>query len=85
MSDEPRMAAAPWYAIGQLQRAFDSLAAGRDAADRAERPTLAAAGGSLAGAPGRTGSSTRPRRADDIAGPWGLRFVPALGGLAVRW
>ena len=32
MSDEPRMAASPAYAVGQLQRAFDSLAAAQDAA-----------------------------------------------------
>ena len=31
MPDEPRMAASPWYAMGQLQRAFDSLAAAQDA------------------------------------------------------
>src|SRR6266571_6345127 len=32
MSDEPRMAASPWFAVGQLQRAIDSLAAAQDAA-----------------------------------------------------
>jgi len=32
MSDEPRMAASPVYAVGQLQRAIDSLAAAQDAA-----------------------------------------------------
>ena len=32
MSDEPRMTASPAYAVGQLQRAVDSLAAARDAA-----------------------------------------------------
>jgi hypothetical protein len=32
MSEEPRMAASPWFAVGQLQRAFDSLAAAQDAA-----------------------------------------------------
>ena len=31
MADEPRMAASPLYAMGQLQRALDSLAAAQDA------------------------------------------------------
>lgn len=32
MPDEPRTAASTWYAIGQLQRAIESLAASQDAA-----------------------------------------------------
>jgi hypothetical protein len=85
MSDEPCMAASPWYAIGQLQRAFDSLAAARDAADRAERPTWPRPAVpwlerqvALDPRPGHAGPMTLPV-------PWGPRFVPALGGLAVRW
>ena len=39
MPDEPRMAASSLYAIGQLQRAFDSLAAARDATDLARAET----------------------------------------------
>jgi len=37
MSDEPRIAASPVYAVGQLQRAIDSLAAAQDAAGLARR------------------------------------------------
>ena len=39
MPDEPRMAASPWFAIGQLQRAFDSLAATQDATGLARAET----------------------------------------------
>ena len=39
MSDEPRMAASPSYAMGQLQRAFDSLAAAQDATSLARAET----------------------------------------------
>ncbi len=35
MVDEPRAAASPWYAMSQLQRAIDNLAAAPDPADRA--------------------------------------------------
>ena len=39
MPDEPRMAASPWCAIDQLQRAFDSLAAAQDATALARAET----------------------------------------------
>jgi hypothetical protein len=39
MPDEPRLAASPLYAMGQLQRAFDSLAAAQDATSVARAET----------------------------------------------
>ena len=39
MSDEPRMAASSMYAVGQLQRAIDSLTAAQDAASLARAET----------------------------------------------
>ena len=84
MSDEPRMAASPAYAVGQLQRAVDSLAAAQDAAGLARAESKIARWRSvLAGMAER-----RPERrvpdagvrdpgvGDAGGGPWRVRDRP---------